>query len=125
MPRDRTLISLADLVKEAAAIVDPNGADPAVSELVERYEDADDPARGILEGLPERLRWGADEHPPVVVAQAIVLYLAHRLDDTVEDPGTLLQLVARAEFDSSAAPGVAQWFAEHDVELGVPTPPRR
>src|SRR3954462_7802325 len=119
MPRDRTLITLAELVTEAAAIVDPPGADAAVDEFVTRYEDADEPVRGILQELPERLRWGADEHPPVVVAQAIVLYLAHRLDEVEDDPQTLLRLVARAEFHEKADPAVAQWFADQGIEVAA------
>jgi len=119
MPQDRTLITVAELVTEAAAIVDPAGADPAVDELVTRYEDADEPVRGILPELPERLRWGADEHPPVIVAQAIVLYLAHRLDEVEDDPETILRLVARAEFHGKADPPVAQWFVERGLEVNA------
>lgn len=117
MPRDRTLITLAELVTEAGAITDSSGADPAVDEFITRYEDADEPVRGILPELPERLRWGADEHPPVVVAQAIVLYLAHRLDEVESDPETLLRLVARAEFHEKADPPVAQWFVDQGIEV--------
>src|SRR3954447_7727682 len=76
MPTDPTSISLADLVLRAAAIVDPDSEDPAVAELVERLADADEPVRGILDSLEERLAWGADEDPAVVMAQAVVLYLA-------------------------------------------------
>jgi hypothetical protein len=124
MPRDRTLITLAELVTEAAAIVDPNGADAAVEEFVTRYEDDDEPVRGILPQLAERLRWGADEHPPVVVAQAIVLYLAHRLDEVEDDPQTILRLTVRAEFDEQPDPPVAQWFTDHGIAVRTPQPPR-
>jgi hypothetical protein len=73
MPTDRSLITLADLTRRAAAIVDPNGDDAAVIELVTRFEDDDEPVRGILDDLEERLAFGADEDPPVVMAQAIIL----------------------------------------------------
>src|SRR3712207_3077486 len=99
MPTDRTLPSLSDLVHRAAAIVDPDNDDPAVAELVARHDDADEPVRGILDSLEERLAWGADEDPAVVMAQAVVLYLAHRLDEFDGDPEQLLQLAARSEFD--------------------------
>jgi NAD(P)-dependent dehydrogenase (short-subunit alcohol dehydrogenase family) len=46
--------------------VDPNGRDPAVMELATRFGDADEPVRGVLDSLEERLAWGADEDPPVV-----------------------------------------------------------
>jgi hypothetical protein len=111
MPTDRTLISLADLVLRAAAIVDPDNDDPAVAELVERHADADEPVRGILDSLEERLAWGADEDPPVVMAQAVVLYLAHRLDEVDDDPEQILRLAARSEFDGDPPEDVRRWLA--------------
>src|SRR5919202_627140 len=100
MPTDRSLITLSDLIRRAAAIVDPQGDDPAVVELVTRFEDDDEPVRALLDELEERLAWGADEDPPVVMAQALVLYLAHRLDEVDEDDDAeLLRLAARSEFD--------------------------
>jgi hypothetical protein len=111
MPTDRTLISLADLVLRAAAIVDPDSDDPAVAELVARHADADEPVRGILDSLEERLAWGADEDPPVVMAQAVVLYLAHRLDEVEDDPERILRLAARSEFDGDPPEDVQRWLA--------------
>jgi hypothetical protein len=116
MTSDRTLITLSDLVRRAQAIVDPNGADPAVTELVERFDDDDEPVRGILDSLEERLAWGADEDPPVVMAQAIVLYLAHRLDEYDDDPAEILQLAARAEFDGHPPEPVVEWLRARGVE---------
>src|SRR3954447_9548529 len=112
MPTDRTLISLADLVLRAAAIVDPDSDDPAVAELVARHADADEPVRGILDSLEERLAWGADEDPPVVMAQAVVLYLAHRLDEVEDDPERILRLASRSEFDGHPPDQVERWLEE-------------
>jgi hypothetical protein len=117
MPTDRSTISLADLVREATAIVDPQGRDPAVVELATRFGDADEPVRGVLETLEERLAWGADEDPPIVMAQALVLYLAHRLDELDDDEDDLLRLAARAEFDGSPPANVVTWLSERGVEL--------
>src|SRR3954453_7962629 len=114
MPTDRTLISLADLVLRAAAIVDPDSEDPAVAELVARHGDADEPVRGILDSLEERLAWGADEDPAVVMAQAGILYLAHRLDEVDDDPERILQLAARSEFDGEPPEEVARWLAPEE-----------
>jgi hypothetical protein len=112
MPTDRSLITLSDLVRRAAAIVDPGGDDPAVVELVTRFEDDDEPVRGVLDGLEERLAWGADEDPPIVMAQALVLYLGHRLDEYEEDETELLRLAARAEFDGQPPDTVVAWLEE-------------
>jgi hypothetical protein len=112
MPTDRSLISVSDVVRRAAAIVDPGGDDPAVTELVTRFEDDDEPVRGVLDQLEERLAWGADEDPPIVMAQALVLYLAHRLDEVDDDPEELLRLAARAEFDGHPPEPVSAWLED-------------
>jgi len=117
MTQDRTLITVSELVREATAIVDPQGADPAVVEFAERYDDDDEPVRGVLDTLDQRLTWGADEEPAVVMAQALVLYLAHRLDEVDDDPEDLLRLAARAEFDGRPPDAVRLWLEERGVEL--------
>ncbi len=116
MPTDRTLITVSDLVRRATAIVDPQGADPAVIEFAERHDDDDEPVRGVLDQLEERLAWGADEDPAVVMAQALVLYIGHRLDEYDDDPEDLLRLAARAEFNGSPPDAVAAWLAERGVD---------
>jgi hypothetical protein len=116
MQTDRTLISLSDLVRRAAAIVDPNGADPAVVELVTRFDDDDEPVRGILDTLEERLAFGADEDPPVVMAQAITLYLANRLDEVDDAPEDIMRLAARSEFDGRPPAPVSAWLEERGIE---------
>jgi hypothetical protein len=117
MPTDRSLISVSDLVRRAATIVDPQGDDPAVTELVDRFGDDDEPVRGVLDDLEERLAWGADEDPPIVLAQALVLYIAHRTDEYEEDPDELLRLAARAEFVGDPPATVVQWLSDRGVEL--------
>ena len=117
MPTDRSLITVSDLVRKAAAIVDPQGEDPAVVELAEQFGDDDEPVRGVLDDLEERLAWGADEDPPIVMAQALVLYLGHRLDEIHDDEQDLLRLAARAEFDGKPPEQVVAWLSERGVEL--------
>jgi hypothetical protein len=115
MPTDRSLITVSDLVRRAAAIVDPEGDDDAVVELVTRFEDDDEPVRGVLDQLEERLAFGADEDPPIVMAQALVLYLAHRLDEFDDDETELLRLAARAEFDGDPPEHVTAWLEERSA----------
>lgn len=117
MPTDWTLISLADLVRRAVAIVDPPGEDPAVEEFAVRYEDADQPVRGILDGLEERVMWGVDEDAPIVMAQAVTLYLAHRPDEIDNTPEHILAHAAKAEFDGNPPENVRAWLADQGVTL--------
>jgi hypothetical protein len=117
MPTDRDLITLSELVRRAAAIVDPPGDDAAVEEFAVRFEDADQPVRGVLDGLEERVMWGVDEDAPIVMAQAVTLYLAHRLDDLDNTPEHILAHAARAEFDGRPPENVVSWLADQGVTI--------
>jgi|SRR4051794_23800290 hypothetical protein len=117
MPTDRSTITVSELVRRAAAIVDVDGADEAVGEFALRYEDDDVPVRSVLDGLEERLSWGADEDPSVVMAQAVTLYLAHRLDEVEDDPDEVLVLAARSEFDGDPPEPVAAWLERNGLEV--------
>jgi hypothetical protein len=116
MATDRTTITLSELVRRATTIVDADGVDDAVTEFATRYEDDDVPVRGILESLEERIAWGADEDPPIVMAQAVTLYLAHRLDEVEDDPDEILRLAARSEFDGAPPEPVKAWLADNGIE---------
>jgi hypothetical protein len=117
MQSDRDLITLSDLVRRAVAIVDPPGENAAVEEFAVRHEDADQPVRGQLDGLQERLLWGADEDPPIVMAQALTLYMAHKLDEVDREPEHLLLHAARAEFDGNPPETVKAWLADQGVNV--------
>src|SRR3954468_17352809 len=110
MPTDPSLITLAELVRRASATVDTPGDDAAVEEFAVRFEDADQPVRGQLEGLEERILWGVDEDPPIVMAQAITLYLAHRLEEVENTPENILLHAARAEFDGNPPANIRAWL---------------
>src|SRR3954454_18880169 len=117
MPTEPNLISLSELVRRAAAIVDPRGDDAAVEEFAVRYEDADQPVRAMLDGLEERILWGVDEDAPIVMAQAVTLYLAHRPEDTENTPENILLHAARAEFDGNPPQNIRSWLADQGVEV--------
>jgi hypothetical protein len=110
MTTDRTLITLSDLARRAGTIVDVDGLDDAVSDFVRRHEDDDVPVRGILDGLEERIAWGADEDPSVVMAQAVVLYLAHRRDEVDDDDDDIIRLALDSEFNGNPPQSVTDWL---------------
>jgi hypothetical protein len=116
MPSDRSTITLSDLVRRATAIVDVDGVDDAVTAFALRYEDDDVPVRGVLDGIEERLAFGADEDPSVVMAQAVTLYLAHRLDEVDDDPDEILRLAARSEFDGRPPEPVQAWLERNGID---------
>jgi hypothetical protein len=117
MPTDRTTTTLSELVRRATAIVDADGADDAVTNFNARHEDDDIPVRGVLDDLEERIAFGVDEDPSVVMVQAVILYLAHRLDEVDDDPDEILQLAARSEFDGQPPEPVRAWLERNGIEL--------
>ncbi len=117
MATDRTTITLSELVRRATAIVDADGVDDAVTDFATRHEDDDIPVRGILDGLEERLAFGADEDPSVVMAQAVTLYLAHRVDQVEDDPDEILTLAARSEFDGDPPEPVQAWLQRNGIAV--------
>jgi hypothetical protein len=88
-----------------------------VEEFAVRFEDADQPVRAMLDSLEERVLWGADEDAPIVMAQAVTLYLAHRLDEVENTPEQILLHAARAEFDGHPPEAVRAWLADQGVAL--------
>ena len=117
MATDRTTITLSELIRRATAIVDADGADDAVTNFAARHEDDDIPVRGVLDGLEERLNFGVDEDPSVVMAQAVTLYLAHRTDQVDDDPDEILRLAARSEFDGKPPEPVEAWLERNGIAL--------
>ena len=61
------------------------------------------------------MRWGADEDAPIVMAQAVTIYLAHRPEDVENTPEHILPHAARAEFDGRPPENVAAWLADQGV----------
>ena len=107
-------ITLSELVRRAVGIVDPDDEDGVVGDFELRFEDADEPVTGI-ENLEERLGFGADEDPAVVVAQAVVLYLAHRRDAIDDDDDDIVTHAVRAEFSRNPPQSVLDWLEERGV----------
>jgi hypothetical protein len=97
--------------------------DERLDDLLERFEDADEPVRAL-----EDVELRADEAlgtidpdwedaPVLAMAEAVIVYLAFRPDELDVEAAELLRLAARAEFDGAPAPAVADWLREAGVEL--------
>ncbi len=115
MPTEPDPVTLAQLVHRAAEITDPEGADADVTELMQRFEDANWPVSGILESIEQRMAEAAgtldpqEDSPGLQMAAAVAVYLAHRRDELDEDP------VARAA--DGRARGVRRAAARERREL--------
>jgi hypothetical protein len=121
MPTEPGPPTVAEVVHRAAQACDPAGVEEGVSQLLSRFEDADEPITALAD-VEEALfeAKGAidpqDEDPAVVMAVAVAVYLAHRRTQLDTERGELLRLAARAEFDGHPPPNVADWLAAQGVE---------
>jgi hypothetical protein len=115
---DRRTPTVADVVRRAVEICDPDGVDPDLGHLQEQLEDDDEPVTAV-ENLDERLALaleGADfegEIPSVSVASAVARYLAahHGGADYDRDPDELIQLAVRAQWHGQPPGFVADWLS--------------
>src|SRR6476661_2997454 len=96
-------LTVAQLVRHAVAICDPDDEDADLGDFEVQLEDDDEPVSAV-ENLEERLavaEEGADvllEKPAVMMATAVALYLAYRPDEVRGDPELVLRLAARSEW---------------------------
>ncbi len=122
MPTEPQPVTLFELAKRAVEIADPDDGDPRLGELLEQFEDADEPVTAI-QNLEERLAIAAEgadyeiEDPAVSVATAVILYLAHRRDELHDDPEKILRLATRAEWKGDPPEAVLDWLADRGVEV--------
>jgi RES domain-containing protein len=114
--------SVADVVRRAVAICDPDGADEVVTDLMLAYEDSDEPVTA-LEGrdreffeTAERVQ-GLLPGATVQMAAAVATYLAFRRDEAGDDDADLLRRAARAEFGDNPPGDVALWLQDAGVTV--------
>jgi hypothetical protein len=113
--------SLADVVHRAGEVVDPEGSNDGVWDLVDRFADHDEPVTGevdLVEELVAEIKGAIDpqdEDGQVVMAAAVATYLAFRRTEIERDPVELLRLAARAEFDGKPPEAAASWLEEQGV----------
>jgi hypothetical protein len=122
VPTDPPPLTLAQIVRRAVQVVDPQDEDADVGTFELAFEDADEPARalsdvaervdGVLHGLdPER------ESGALQMTGAITTYLSFRRDEANVDPDELLRLAARAEWKGKPPDSAAGWLAARGVEV--------
>jgi hypothetical protein len=113
--------SLFEVVHRAVEVTDPSG-EFGVADLLRYVEDSDEPVtshQDIEEELAEikgRLD-PQDEAPAVMTAIAVATYLAFRRDEMGDNPGDILRLAVRAEFDGHPPENVHRWLEEQGVPV--------
>ena len=114
--------SVADVVRRAVAICDPDADDILVTDFLLAYEDSDEPVAS-LEGrdreffeTAERVQ-GTLPGAGVEMTAAVATYLAFRRDELGDDDADLLRLAARAEFGESPPDDIAVWLQDAGVAV--------
>ena len=114
--------SVADVVRRAVAICDPDGDDDLVTDFLLAYEDSDEPVTAI-EGrdraffeTAERVQ-GSMPGASVQMAAAVATYIAFRRDELTDDDADLLRLAARAEFGENPPDEIALWLQDAGVAV--------
>ena len=122
MPTDPEPVTLSQVVHRAVEVVDPDGGE-GLDDLLARFEDADEPLSSTLAAsAAQRIAEGVGALDPqqedgaVQMAGAVATYLAYRRDQVDEDPGALLTLAARAEFEGGPPDVVRDWLADAGIE---------
>jgi hypothetical protein len=114
-------ISLFDVVKRAADIVDPDDEDAVIGDFERAFEDDDEPVAGL--DVEERVGDVLAQLDPAVnngslaVAGALTVYLSFRRDELHQDPRELIRLAVRAEWQGEPPSTVTDWLDERNVKL--------
>jgi hypothetical protein len=114
--------SVAEVVRRATSICDPDGADELVTDFLLAYEDSDEPVTA-LEGrdreffeTAERVQ-GTLPGAGVQIAAAVATYIAFRRDELTDDDADLLRLAARAEFGENPPEDITLWLQDAGVAV--------
>jgi hypothetical protein len=114
--------TIADVVHRAVLVCDETGVDAELGELLERFEDADEPigdpavARGRI-GQAVRELDPAEGDGALQLAGAVATYLAYRRDELEGEPGEVIRLAVRAEYDGWPPEPVARFLAASGVDV--------
>ncbi|MGI8713911.1 MAG: hypothetical protein ACR2NR_12195 [Solirubrobacteraceae bacterium] len=122
MPTEPSPITLAEVVRRACELVDPDDTDAAIGEYERAFEDADEPIRAI-DDLEERVGLVLSDLDPATnnaslsMVAAVTVYLGFRRDEFGAEPAKLLRLAAEAEWEGRPPEPVVEWLADRDIKV--------
>jgi hypothetical protein len=115
-----TIPNLSEVVREAAAIVDPDGSDEAITAFFESFEDDDRPTTAVedLEGVLLSTARGIDpegDDPAALAVAAAALWLA--TNPAQADNGDhVLREGTRLAFQGDPPEPLTEWLVARGVE---------
>lgn len=123
MPTEPAPVTLAQIVRRAAEIVDPDDDDPIIGDFERVFEDADEPASAVLDDLEERIGTALADLDPAVangslsMAGALTIYLSFRRDALGADDEELIRLATRAEWEGRPPAVVEEWLDDRGIKV--------
>ncbi len=122
MPTDPPPVTLAQVVRRAVEVVDPDDDDASVGDFELAFEDADEPVRalGDVESLVATVLADLDpgvESGALSMAGAVTTYLSYRRDELDADPEELIKLATRAEWRGNPPLVVKDWLTERGISV--------
>jgi hypothetical protein len=113
--------TLLEVVHRAVEVTDPSG-EFGVADLLRYVEDSDEPVTAHTEIEEELAELKGrvdpqDEDPAVMMAIAVATYLAFRRDEMNDNPGDILRLAVRAEYDGHPPDNVRAWLEDQGVPI--------
>jgi hypothetical protein len=122
MPTEPSPVTLAEVVRRACEIVDPDDNDSAIGDYELAFEDADEPIRAI-DDLEERVGLVLADLDPattngsISMVGAVTIYLGYRRDEVRAEPANLLRLAAEAEWKGRPPEPVVEWLASRGISV--------
>ena len=116
-----TIPTISEVVREAAAIVDPDGSDDAITAFFESFEDDDRPTtatedlRGVLFSTVEGIDPEGDD-PAALAAAAAAFWLATN-PSQADNGDHVLREGVRLAFEGNPPEPLADWLAARGVAL--------
>jgi hypothetical protein len=116
-----TIPTISEVVREAAAIVDPDGSDDAITAFFGSFEDDDRPTtatedlRGVLFSTAEGIDPEGDD-PAALATAAAAFWLATNRSQA-DNGDHVLREGVRLAFAGAPPEPLAEWLAARGVEL--------
>jgi hypothetical protein len=116
-----TIPTISEVVREAAAIVDPDGFDDAITAFFESFEDDDRPTtatedlRGVLFSTVEGIDPEGDD--PAALAAAAAAFWLSTNPAQADNGDHVLREGVRLAFEGSPPEPLAEWLAARGVDL--------
>lgn len=115
-------LTISGAVHRAVRALDPSGTDQNLGELLERFEDADEPI-GVAAEAAQRIDEGVGALDPqaedaaIQLAGALARYLCFRRDEAVAEGNHLITLAVRAEYEGSPPEPMRGWLEAAGVKV--------